>query len=113
MLRRSLISQAHQLLDHDLMRQAYPQGKALFSSCGDGQRLLRVDRIHQLGADNIAAFIAEPIMGAGGVLVAPEGYHRRMLDVCRANDILYIADEVVTGPANQDPVSSLLNNFRR
>lgn len=55
------------------------------------------DRIKQLGADNVAAFIAEPIMGAGGVLVPPQGYHRRMLDVCKANDILYIADEVVTG----------------
>ncbi len=54
------------------------------------------DRIAQLGADNIAAFFAEPIMGAGGVLVAPEGYHKRMWEVCQANDILYIADEVVT-----------------
>lgn len=53
-------------------------------------------RIDQLGPDNVAAFIAEPIMGAGGVLVAPEGYHRRMWEVCRRHDILYIADEVVT-----------------
>lgn len=55
------------------------------------------DRIQQLGADNVAAFIAEPIMGAGGVLVAPAGYHKRMRQVCKENDILYIADEVVTG----------------
>lgn len=55
------------------------------------------DRIAQLGADTVAAFIAEPIMGAGGVLVAPARYHQRMQAVCRANDILYIADEVVTG----------------
>jgi putrescine aminotransferase len=55
------------------------------------------DRVAQLGPGNIAAFIAEPIMGAGGVLVAPENYHRRMLEVCKENDILYIADEVVTG----------------
>lgn len=54
-------------------------------------------RIEQLGADNIAAFIAEPVMGAGGVLVAPEGYHRRMAELCKENEILYIADEVVTG----------------
>ncbi len=53
-------------------------------------------RIHQLGPDNVAAFIAEPIMGAGGVLVAPEGYHRRMWEVCKRHDVLYIADEVVT-----------------
>ncbi|ATJ81308.1 aminotransferase [Halomonas beimenensis] len=55
------------------------------------------ETIAEIGADNIAAFIAEPIMGAGGVLVAPEGYHQRMQAVCRANDILFIADEVVTG----------------
>ena len=54
------------------------------------------DRIEQLGPDNVAAFIAEPIMGAGGVLIAPVGYHRRMWEVCKEHDILYIADEVVT-----------------
>lgn len=54
------------------------------------------DRIHQLGPDNVAAFIAEPIMGAGGVLVAPKGYHKRMWDTCKKYGILYIADEVVT-----------------
>ena len=53
-------------------------------------------RIEQLGADNIAAFFAEPVMGAGGVLVAPQGYHKRVKEVCTANDILFIADEVVT-----------------
>ncbi|MGA0236294.1 MAG: aminotransferase class III-fold pyridoxal phosphate-dependent enzyme, partial [Alphaproteobacteria bacterium] len=53
-------------------------------------------RIHQLGPDNVAAFIAEPIMGAGGVLVAPQWYHRRMWEVCKRYDMLYIADEVVT-----------------
>ncbi|KAA8998429.1 aminotransferase [Affinibrenneria salicis] len=52
--------------------------------------------IGKLGAGNVAAFIAEPIMGAGGVLMAPEGYHRRILDLCHENDILYISDEVVT-----------------
>jgi putrescine---pyruvate transaminase len=55
------------------------------------------NRILQLGANNVAAFIAEPLMGAGGVLVAPNGYHRRMHEVCKKYDMLYIADEVVTG----------------
>ena len=54
------------------------------------------NRIEQLGHDNCAAFIAEPVMGAGGVLVAPKGYHRRMWEVCKKHDMLYIADEVVT-----------------
>lgn len=52
--------------------------------------------IERMGAENIAAFIAEPIMGAGGVIVAPTGYHVRMAAVCAANDIKYISDEVVT-----------------
>ncbi|MEM9581501.1 MAG: aminotransferase class III-fold pyridoxal phosphate-dependent enzyme [Pseudomonadota bacterium] len=52
--------------------------------------------IARLGAENICAFIAEPIQGAGGVITAPEGYHRRMWEVCQANDIKYVADEVVT-----------------
>ncbi len=49
------------------------------------------------GADTIAAFIAEPIMGTGGVLVAPNGYFARVQDVLAENDILFIADEVITG----------------
>ena len=54
-------------------------------------------RIAELGAENIACFVAEPIIGAGGVLIAPRGYHRAALEVCRKNDILYVCDEVVTG----------------
>lgn len=55
-----------------------------------------IDTIHDLGAENIAGFIAEPIMGAGGVLVAPKGYHKRMREITAEHDIMYIADEVVT-----------------
>ena len=54
------------------------------------------EKISELGAENIACFFAEPIMGAGGVIVAPDGYHKRALEVCRRNDILYVSDEVVT-----------------
>ncbi|WP_460275705.1 aminotransferase class III-fold pyridoxal phosphate-dependent enzyme [Celeribacter sp. ULVN23_4] len=52
--------------------------------------------IERIGAENICAFVAEPIQGAGGVITAPQGYHKRMQDICRANDIKYVADEVVT-----------------
>ncbi len=52
--------------------------------------------IETLGAENIACFIAEPIMGAGGVIVPPKGYHARVGEICRKNDIRYVADEVVT-----------------
>ena len=53
--------------------------------------------ITRLGAENIACFILEPVLGAGGVIIPPEGYHARMVEVCHANDIFVIADEVVTG----------------
>lgn len=49
------------------------------------------------GADTIAAFIGEPIMGTGGVLVPPAGYWERVQEVLERNDILLIADEVITG----------------
>jgi adenosylmethionine-8-amino-7-oxononanoate aminotransferase len=52
--------------------------------------------IERIGAENIACFIAEPIMGAGGVIVPPEGYHKRMQDICKEYDIKTISDEVVT-----------------
>ncbi len=48
------------------------------------------------GANQVAAFFAEPVMGSGGVIVPPEGYLERMWEVCQANDILFVADEVVT-----------------
>ena len=55
-----------------------------------------LEAIKNIGAENICAFIAEPIMGAGGILVAPDGYHRRMRQITAEHDIKYIADEVVT-----------------
>ncbi|MEW9614846.1 aminotransferase [Shinella sp. S4-D37] len=52
--------------------------------------------IEERGAERIGAFIAEPVMASGGVIVPPAGYLKRMRELCRANDILFIADEVVT-----------------
>jgi len=53
-------------------------------------------KILELEPDNIACFIAEPIMGAGGVIVPPEGYLKRTAELCKKYEILFIADEVVT-----------------
>jgi len=49
------------------------------------------------GPEKVAAFIAEPILASGGVIVPPEGYHKGCLEICRKYDVLYISDEVVTG----------------
>ena len=49
------------------------------------------------GAETIAAFIAEPVMGTGGVFLPPRGYFARVQEVLAENDILFIADEVITG----------------
>jgi len=56
-----------------------------------------VAAIRDIGAANIAAFIAEPIQGAGGVVPPPAGYLLRMREVLARHGILFIADEVVTG----------------
>ncbi len=53
--------------------------------------------IEHEGPDTIAAMIAEPVMGAGGVLVPPDGYFEAIQPILKAHDILLIADEVITG----------------
>lgn len=53
-------------------------------------------KILAIGPERVAAFIAEPILGAGGVIVPPPGYHRATRELCRKYDVLYISDEVVT-----------------
>jgi putrescine aminotransferase len=55
------------------------------------------EAIAAIGPDNIACFIAEPVLASGGVLVPPPGYHRATRELCRQHGILYISDEVVTG----------------
>jgi adenosylmethionine-8-amino-7-oxononanoate aminotransferase len=54
---------------------------------------MTVDRI---GADRIGAFVGEPVQASGGVIVPPAGYLKRIREICRTNDILYVSDEVVT-----------------
>jgi putrescine aminotransferase len=54
-------------------------------------------KIEELGADRVAAFIGEPIQGAGGVIVPPESYWPEIQRICRAHDVLVIADEVICG----------------
>ncbi|WP_211605182.1 aspartate aminotransferase family protein [Vreelandella arcis] len=55
------------------------------------------EAIDRIGAENIAAYIAEPVMGTGGVHPPHEGYFAEIQRLCHENDILFIADEVITG----------------
>ncbi|HIY85575.1 MAG TPA: 4-aminobutyrate--2-oxoglutarate transaminase [Candidatus Yaniella excrementavium] len=51
----------------------------------------------QIGANNLAAVIMEPIQGEGGFIVPAEGFLAKVVEWCKANDVLFIADEVQTG----------------
>lgn len=53
--------------------------------------------IEHQGADTVAAFIAEPVQGAGGMIVPPANFWPRVREVCDTYDVLLVADEVVTG----------------
>ncbi len=55
------------------------------------------EKILELGAENVAAFIGEPVMGAGGLMVPPETYWPEIVRICREHDVLLIADEVICG----------------
>jgi 4-aminobutyrate--pyruvate transaminase len=55
------------------------------------------ERILAEGPETVAAFIAEPVMGAGGVIVPPAGYFEKVQAVLRRHDVLMIADEVICG----------------
>ena len=55
------------------------------------------DAILEAGADKVAAFIGEPIMGAGGVKIPPASYWPEVQRICRKHDVLLMLDEVITG----------------
>jgi len=55
------------------------------------------DKILAEGPETVAAFIGEPVMGAGGVFIPPRTYWTKMQEVCRKYDILIVVDEVING----------------
>lgn len=73
-----------------------PEGMTVEAFCAEKINDLE-NKILEIGPDKVAAFIAEPIMASGGVIVAPEGYLIGCQEVCRRYGVLYISDEVVTG----------------
>jgi len=82
------------------VRQPYVYGEAGDMSPEDfGKAAAKAieDKILELGADTVAAFIGEPVQGAGGVIIPPDSYWPEVQRICRQYDILLIADEVICG----------------
>ncbi|MFA6042001.1 MAG: aminotransferase, partial [Methylophilus sp.] len=55
------------------------------------------EKILEIGADKVAAFIGEPVQGAGGVIIPPPGYWQEIERICRKYDVLLVSDEVICG----------------
>src|SRR5699024_9419783 len=55
------------------------------------------EMIEREGPETIAAFMAEPVVGAGGIIIPPENYFKEVREICDKFDILFITDEVITG----------------
>ncbi len=55
------------------------------------------NKVAEIGPDNVAAFFCEPVQGAGGIIVPPRGWLHAMWETCRRLDVLFVADEVITG----------------
>ena len=84
----------HTVTPHFLRRPDISMNEADFTNyCVDSLKKL----IDKEGADTIAAFIGEPILGTGGIIPPPKGYWDKIQTVLEENDIMFIADEVVTG----------------
>ena len=84
----------HVSAPHNLWTRRAGEDDAAF---GDRMAQELDDLIETEGPETVGAFIAEPVMGAGGVIVPPEGYFAKIRAVLDRHDVLLIADEVITG----------------
>ena len=62
------------------------------------------NKVAEIGAERVAAFFCEPVQGSGGVIVPPKGWLAAMRQACAELDILFIADEVITGFGRTGPL---------
>jgi len=68
-----------------------------YPECGVACAKQLEETIQEEGADTIAAFIAEPVIGTGGTIPPPDEYWPMVREICDKHDVLFIADEVITG----------------
>jgi beta-alanine--pyruvate transaminase len=80
---------------HDPARSAFTRGQPAAGAEFADELENRIIPLHD--ASNIAAVIVEPVSGAGGVLIPPQGYLQRLRQICDKHGILLIFDEVITG----------------
>lgn len=73
------------------------QGAQAWESVGQAAGRELEEAILREGPDTVAAFIAEPIIGGGGVILPPDDYFPRIREICTRHQVLFIADEVITG----------------
>jgi 4-aminobutyrate aminotransferase / (S)-3-amino-2-methylpropionate transaminase / 5-aminovalerate transaminase len=73
----------------------WPTGPERCAEEAAAQAISLIDK--QIGAQNVAAVILEPIQGEGGFIVPPNGFLPRIAEFCRANGIVFVADEIQTG----------------
>ena len=90
----NLLQTDHLPHTHDLSRNSYTRGQPQHGA-ELADALLNIIALHD--ASTIAAVIVEPVAGSTGVLIPPMGYLNRLREICDANDILLIFDEVITG----------------
>ncbi len=74
-----------------------PFGSQTEEECGERAASYLADAIQYQSAGNVAAFVAEPILGEGGIITPPSNYFKLVKEILEANDILFICDEVQSG----------------
>ena len=92
----------HKIPSHDVYRN--PAGSDPAAIIATSVAALEAKIAALGGAERVAAFYVEPIQGSGGVLVPPPGWMKAMRDCCRRHDILFVADEVITGFGRTGPL---------
>ncbi|HEV2363716.1 MAG TPA: aminotransferase [Caulobacteraceae bacterium] len=86
-------------IEHIMQPYFYGEGGEGESEEAFGERAANAleERILEVGPQRVAAFIGEPVQGAGGVIVPPAGYWKRIEAICRRHGILLVSDEVICG----------------
>lgn len=74
-----------------------PVGASSCEECGLECATALETALQSEGPETVAAFIGEPVMGTGGVIVPPDGYWQKIREICDKYDVILIADEVITG----------------